>query len=58
VAVHVKDIAADGPRAERRMVALGLGIVGWDTLLPALRGHCELFIFRTRQSSEYRKHCK
>ncbi len=56
VAVHAKDIAADGPRrGEDGWCALGQGIVGWDTLLPALRGHCELFIFEHDNPSEYPK---
>lgn len=46
VAVHAKDIAPDGPRrAEDGWCALGQGIVGWPTLLPALREHCALFVF-------------
>jgi len=46
----------DGPRrGEDGWCALGKGIVGWDTLLPALRGHCELFIFEHDNPSEYPK---
>jgi len=59
VAVHAKDIAPDGPRrGEDGWCALGQGIVGWDTLLPALRGHCELFIFEHDNPSEYLKTLK
>lgn len=45
-AVHAKDIAPDrADRGEDGWCTLGAGIVGWDTLLPALRPHCELFVF-------------
>jgi len=54
VAVHAKDIAPDGPRrAEDGWCTLGRGIVGWDTLLPALREHCDLFIFEHDNPREY-----
>jgi sugar phosphate isomerase/epimerase len=53
-AVHAKDIAPDGPRrGEDGWCALGRGIVGWETLLPALRAHCDLFIFEHDNPSEY-----
>ncbi len=53
-AVHVKDIAPDGPRrGEDGWCALGRGIVGWDTLLPALRERCGLFVFEHDNPSEY-----
>jgi sugar phosphate isomerase/epimerase len=56
VAVHVKDIAPDGPRrGEDGWCTLGQGIVGWPTLLPALRGHCELFIFEHDNPVEFPK---
>ena len=54
VAVHVKDIAADGPRrGEDGWCALGQGIVGWPTLLPALRGYSDLFVFEHDNPVEY-----
>jgi sugar phosphate isomerase/epimerase len=54
VAVHAKDIAPDAPRrGEDGWCTLGQGIVGWDSLLPALRSHCGLFIFEHDNPSEY-----
>lgn len=54
VAVHAKDIAPDGPRrGEDGWCALGQGIVGWNTLLPALRGHCDLFVFEHDNPVEF-----
>jgi len=54
VAVHAKDIAPDGPhRGEDGWCTLGRGIVGWDTLLPALRPQCELFIFEHDNPTNY-----
>jgi sugar phosphate isomerase/epimerase len=54
VAVHAKDIAPDGPRrGEDGWCTLGHGIVGWDTLLPALREHCDLFIFEHDNPENY-----
>lgn len=52
--LHVKDIAPDGPRrGEDGWCALGRGIVGWATLLPALREHCDLFIFEHDNPVDY-----
>lgn len=54
VSVHAKDIAPDGPRrGEDGWCTLGEGIVGWDKLLPALREHCDLFIFEHDNPSNY-----
>lgn len=45
-AVHAKDIAPDSPtRDQDGWCALGAGLVGWDTLLPALRERCALFVY-------------
>jgi sugar phosphate isomerase/epimerase len=53
-AVHAKDIAPDGPRRrEDGWCTLGRGIVGWGTLLPALRERCDLFIFEHDNPSDY-----
>jgi sugar phosphate isomerase/epimerase len=55
-AVHVKDIAADAPhRKEDGWCTLGQGIVGWETLLPALRGKTELFVYEHDNPGEYRQ---
>ena len=45
VSVHAKDIAKPGQgQDEDGWSALGEGLVGWATLLPALRQRCSLFI--------------
>ncbi len=45
VSVHAKDIAVSGQGTdEDGWCALGEGIVGWATLLPALRSRCQLFV--------------
>ena len=55
-AIHVKDIAPDGPRrGEDGWCALGQGIVGWERLLPPLRPRCELFIFEHDNPVDYLK---
>ena len=54
VAVHVKDIAPDGPRrGEDGWCALGQGIVGWEVLLPKLRERCDLFVFEHDNPVEF-----
>jgi sugar phosphate isomerase/epimerase len=45
VSVHAKDIATPGTGVdEDGWAALGEGLVGWQTLLPALRSRCSLFV--------------